>query len=147
MLFRSNKLSPELELMVYLGWPVSYKGFSFYQLTNEQIFIGTMAVFDETLFPHCPDGKQQFFTEIDDRLPFEKRYPDDSSSDENNFGDHLPFPSENDGDAPPSSPPSKKNNPPTDHPLHTLESLQLPAAQQWHGQEQPVGAPQCSTIW
>ena len=120
---RANKLSPKLELMVYLGQPVSYKGFCFYWLTNGWIFIGAMAVFDETLFPCYPHGKQHFFTEIDDKPPFEKRYLDDPSSKDNNFGDHLPFPLENDGDAPPSSPPSENNNP-TDHPSHTQHKIQ-----------------------
>ena len=130
--------------MVYLGQPASYKGFCFYRLTNGHIFIGVTAMFDETLFPRCPDGKQQTFTEIGDQPPLKNRYPEDpSDSSDDNFGDHLPFPPENDGDAPPSSPPSKNNNPqnPEDHPLHTQESMQLP---QWQGPEQPA-APQCST--
>ena len=54
---RINKLSSKLELMVYLDQPAGYKGFCFYWLTNGHIFIGVTAVFDETLFPCCPDGK------------------------------------------------------------------------------------------
>ena len=121
--------------MVYLDQPAGYKGFCFYQLTNGHIFIGITAVFDETLFPRCPDSKQQTFTEIGDQLPPENRYPEDPSDpSDDNFGDHPPFHLENDGDAPPSSPPSKNNDPQVltgeslDHPSHTQESMQSP---QW----------------
>ena len=66
----------------------------------------------------------------DQPLP-ENRYPEDPSDpSDDNFGDHPLFPPENDGDAPPSSPPSKNNNlqEPMDHPLHTQGSMQSP---QW----------------
>ena len=100
-------------------------------------------MFDETLFPHCPDGKQWTFTEIGDQPPPKNRYPEDLSdpSDDNNFGDHPLFPLENDGDTPPSSPPSKNNDPRVpdtenlDHPSQTQGRPQLP---RWQGPEQPV---------
>ena len=129
--------------MVYLGQPAGYKGFCFYWLTNGCIFIGITAIFDETLFSCCPDGKQWTFTEIDDQPPPKNRYPEDPSDpSDDNFGNHPLFPLENDGDAPPSSPPSKNNDPqgPEDHPSHIQKSTQLP---QWQGPEQPA-APQCS---
>jgi len=109
---RANKLSSKSETIVYLGQPAGYKGFCFYHITTGCIFISTTTVFDETFFPHCPDGKQRHFTELDDMLPTENRYPDDpiDQSDENNFGDNLPFPLEND-DHPPSSPPSEPEVP------------------------------------
>ena len=98
--------------MVYLRQPASYKGFCFYCITTGCIFIGTTAIFDETFFPHCPDGKQRHFTELGDMPPTENRYPDNhiDQSNKNNFGDNLPFPLEND-DHPPSSPPSKPEVP------------------------------------
>ena len=55
---RANKLSPKSETMIYLGQPAGYKGCCFYRITNGQIFIDATAVFDETYFPHCSDGKQ-----------------------------------------------------------------------------------------
>jgi len=108
---RTNKLSPKSKTMVYLGQPASYKGFCFYCITNGHIFIGATAVFDETYFLRCPDGKQQHFTELGDESPTENRYlnnPIDQSDD--NFGDQLPFPTGND-DHPLSSPPSKPEVP------------------------------------
>jgi len=63
--------------------------------------------------------------ELGDLLPTENRYPDDpiDQSDDNNFGDNLPFSLEND-DHPPSSPPSEHGVPlvsdhDTEHPSHT----------------------------
>ena len=95
-------------------------------------------MFDETLFPCCPDSKQHTFTEIGDQPPPENRYPEDPSDpSDDNFGDHPPFPLENDGDTPPSSPRSENNDlqEPADHSLHTQETMQLP---QWRGPEQPA---------
>jgi len=74
---RANKLSPKSETMVYLEQPASYKRFCFYHITTGRIFIGATAIFDETYFLRCPDGKQQYFTELDDEPPTENRYPDD----------------------------------------------------------------------
>jgi len=109
---RANKLSPKSETMVYFGQPASYKGFCFYRITTGRIFIGATTVFDETFFPCCPDGKQRHFMELDDLTPTKNRYPDNpiDQSNDNNFGDNLPFPPEND-DHPPSSPPSEPKVP------------------------------------
>ena len=101
-------------------------------------------MFDETLFPCCPDGKQRTFTEIGDQPPPKNRYPEDlSDPSDDNFGNHPPFPPENDGDAPPSSPPSENNDPRvpdgdnSDHPSQTQGRPQLP---RWQGPEQPVAS-------
>ena len=71
--------------------------------------------------------------EIGDQPPPENRYPEDPSDpSDDNFGDHLPFPLENDGDAPPSSPPSENNDlqvpdgESMDHSLHTQGRPQSP---------------------
>jgi len=94
---RANKLSPKSKTIVYLGQPAGYKGFCFYCITNGRIFIGATAVFDETYFPRCPDGKQQHFTKLGDELPTENRYPDDPiDQSDDNFGNQLPFSTEND---------------------------------------------------
>jgi len=115
--------------MIYLRQPAGYKGYCFYRITNGQIFIGTTAVFNETYFPRCPDGKQQPFMELGDEPPTENRYPDDpiDQSDDNNFGDQLPFPMENDNH-PPSSPPSKPEVPEdpdldSEHPSQSQRNL------------------------
>ena len=121
--------------MVYLRQPAGYKGFCFYR-----IFIGATAVFDETFFPRCPDGKQRHFTELGDTPPTENRYPDDpiDQSGDNNFGDHPPFPTEND-DNPPSSPPSEPEVPvvpdrDTEHPSHTQGNPPVPPPQ-WRNED------------
>ena len=127
--------------MVYLGQPAGYKGFCFYHITNGRIFIGATAVFDETYFPHCPDGKQWHFMELGDELPTENRYPDDPIDQSNdNFGDQPPFPMEND-DHPPSSPPCKPEVPDvpdwnTEHPSHTQGNPTVPPSQ-WRDEDTP----------
>jgi len=143
---RANKLSPKSKTMVYLGQPASYKGFFFYHITNGWIFIGATAVFDETYFSRCPDGKQWHFIELGDEPPTENRYLDDpiDHSDDNNFGDHLLFPLEN-NDSALSSPSSEPEVPivpdrDTEHSLHTQGNppVLLP---QWHDED----APRCGT--
>ena len=57
--------------MVYLRQPAGYKRFCFYRITNGRIFIGATAVFNETYFPCCPDGKQRHFMELGDEPPTE----------------------------------------------------------------------------
>ena len=111
--------------MIYLGQPTGYKGFCFYRITTGCSFISTTTVFDETFFLRCPDGKWRHFTELGDQPPTENRYPDDliDQSNDNNFGDHPPFPLEND-DSAPSSPPSEPEVPvvpdgDTENPSHT----------------------------
>ena len=125
--------------MVYLGQPAGYKGFCFYCITNGWIFIGATAVFNETYFPHCPDGKQWPFMELGDELPTENRYWDDliDQSDDNNFGDQLPFPSENDDYS--LSSPSKTEVPDvpdsdSEHPSETQRNLPAPLPR-WHDEE------------
>ena len=61
---RQNKLSPKSELMIFLGFPAGVKAFRFMRLHNNSLFIGTTAVFDETIFPKCPDMKRRGVTEI-----------------------------------------------------------------------------------
>ena len=110
-------------------------------ITNGRIFIGTTAVFDETYFPCCPDGKQRHFTELGDEPPTENRYldnPIDQSDD--NFGDQPLFPTENDNH-PPSSPPSSPEVPEvpdqdTEHPSHTQENPPVPPPQ-WCDEDAP----------
>jgi len=126
--------------MIYLGQPAGYKGYCFYRITNGRIFIGATAIFDETYFPHCPDGKQQPFTELGDELPTENRYLDDpiDQSNDNNFGDQPPFPMEND-DHPPSSPLSEPEVPDVpdlnlEHPSQTQGNLPAPPPR-WRDEE------------
>ena len=52
---RQNKLSPKSELMTYLGIPDGVKGYLFMR-SNTSLFVATQAMFDEEVFPRCPDS-------------------------------------------------------------------------------------------
>lgn len=54
---RANKLAPKSELMVYLGQVPGVKGWKFMR-DNTRLFIGSTAIFDETLFPCCTEKKK-----------------------------------------------------------------------------------------
>lgn len=67
---RLNKLAPKSELIVYLGVANGIKGYKFMRLTNNTIFTGATALFDESMFPKCLDQKRQTFTCIgQDTIP------------------------------------------------------------------------------
>jgi len=58
----ANKLTPKSELMIFLGYPDSVKGYLFMRIHNNTLFTGATALFDETLFPKCPTSKGCGFT-------------------------------------------------------------------------------------
>ncbi|KZP30221.1 hypothetical protein FIBSPDRAFT_726364, partial [Athelia psychrophila] len=74
-------LAPKSELMIYIGMADdNKKAYKFMCLPNNVIFAGTTALFDETLFPKCPDHKQRTFTHIGENpndIPLEVRDDDD----------------------------------------------------------------------
>ena len=53
---RKDKLAPNLELMIHLGFVEGIKGYRFMR-PNNQLFTATTALFDEETFPKC---KTQF---------------------------------------------------------------------------------------
>jgi len=57
-------LSPKSELMIFLGYKDGVKGFLFMRLPNNVLFTGATALFDEKLFPKCPDGKVRGFIPV-----------------------------------------------------------------------------------
>ena len=61
---RPNKLSPKSELMIYLGVAEGVKGYKFMRLPKNIIFTGATAVFDEEMFPKCPDQKRRTTTHL-----------------------------------------------------------------------------------
>jgi transposase InsO family protein len=61
---RVNKLSPKSELMIFLGYKEGVKGFLFMRLPNNVLFTGATALFDEKLFPKCPEGKLRGFIPV-----------------------------------------------------------------------------------
>ena len=52
---RANKLAPKSELMTFLGYPEGVKGFLFMRSPNNTLFTSATALFDESVFPKCPD--------------------------------------------------------------------------------------------
>ncbi|THH27330.1 hypothetical protein EUX98_g6847 [Antrodiella citrinella] len=61
---RLNKLSPKSELMIYLGVAEGIKGFKFMRQPNNVIFTAITAMFDEEMFPRCPDQRRRNTTRI-----------------------------------------------------------------------------------
>ena len=84
--------------MVFLGYNPGTKGFLFMRPSGA-FFIGAMAIFDEKLFPCCPDAVTPKVTDLGNDPPNE---PDDHiySNGEDN-GDYLP---PSDPPLPPSPP-------------------------------------------
>ena len=58
-----NKLNPKSELMTFLGYPVGTKGY-FIREPNNVLFTAVQALFDETLFPKCPDMHHPRYTPV-----------------------------------------------------------------------------------
>ena len=51
----TNNLSPRSELMTFIGLSEGTKGYIFMRSPNNIIFTAIQALFDETLFPKCPN--------------------------------------------------------------------------------------------
>ena len=89
-------LSPHAELMTFIGFTSGVKGWKFMQNTNT-IFHATKAVFNENMYPRCPDGSHVNIPAIETGvLP-----PPDSYLDRDN---NIP---PEDGDQPPPPPPAE----------------------------------------
>jgi len=61
---RANKLAPKSELMIFLGYKNGVKGYLFMCAPNNVLFTGATALFDEKLFPKCPEGKLRGFIPV-----------------------------------------------------------------------------------
>jgi len=61
---RANKLAPKSELMIFLGYPDDVKGYVFMRLHNNSLFTAATVLFDEAMFPKCPDLKCRGFTPV-----------------------------------------------------------------------------------
>ena len=59
-----NKLNPKSELMTFLGYPQGTKGYLFMRGPNNVLFMAVQALFDETLFPKCPDMCHPGYTPV-----------------------------------------------------------------------------------
>ena len=52
---RVNKLNPKSKLMTFLGYPQGTNGYLFMRGLNNVLFMAVQALFNESLFPKCPD--------------------------------------------------------------------------------------------
>ena len=59
-----NKLNSKSELMIFLGYPQGTKGYLFMRGPNNVLFMAVQALFDETLFPKCPDMHRPRYTPV-----------------------------------------------------------------------------------
>ena len=93
---RQDVLSLHAELMTFIGFTGRVKGWKFMQNTNT-IFHATKAVFDENMYPRCPDGSRVNIPAIETGvLPAPDSYLDRDNN----------IPSE-DGDQPSPPPPAE----------------------------------------
>ena len=114
---QQNKLSPKSELMIFLGFPAGVKAFHFMRLHNNSLFIGTTAMFDETIFPKCPDMKCRGVTEIGQNPDNHQEDPSEQNDPQNpplEAGDNDNFfPSNHfDRDSSDQAPPPKRSDVP-----------------------------------
>ena len=59
-----NKLNPKSELMIFLGYLQGTKGYLFMRRPNNVLFTVVQALFNETLFPECPDMCHPRYTPV-----------------------------------------------------------------------------------
>ena len=110
--------------MTFLGYTSGVKGFKFMRKPNNVIFQAVTALFDEFMFPYCPDNKSPGHTHIRREYPSEDNIPPEEGGwfDGGAYPPHFPnIPA---GNVPPAVQPGPQNPP-------------LPPASQ-----RPQGAPQ-----
>ena len=89
---RHNKLNPKSELMTFIGYPQGVKGYLFMRSPNNVLFTAVQALFNETLFPKCPDMRRLGYIPAPDQPDGEQgEYNIPPVDDENNGNgvDHL----------------------------------------------------------
>ncbi|EEB90714.1 hypothetical protein MPER_11041 [Moniliophthora perniciosa FA553] len=114
--------------MIFIGYQDGMKGYVFMRPSNNSIVKATTALFDETLFPKCPESQRRGFTpvgEIPNGTP--PNIPSEDSSDDEDFpsrkSDSYDLPSKggnssrDDDNVPP--PPAPPQDPPSDHDDHS----------------------------
>jgi hypothetical protein len=88
---QNNNLSPRSELMTFIGLPEGTKGYIFMRSPNNIVFTAIQALFDETLFPKCPNMRRPGYTPVDlppDDLHGEHNGPPDDENED--YGGGLP---------------------------------------------------------
>ena len=73
---QQDALSPHAKLMTFIGFTSGVKGWKFMRNTNT-VFHATKAVFNENMYPHCPNGSCVNIPAIETGvLPLPDGYPD-----------------------------------------------------------------------
>jgi hypothetical protein len=118
---RSNNLSPRSQLMTFIGLSKGTGGYIFMRSPNNNVFTAIQALFDETLFPKCPNMHRVGYTPVG--LP-----PDDLQGEHNG-----PLDDENGkhgGELPPIPVGPAGSQVPWQHMQPQQPPLQLPQQQQ-----------------
>ena len=123
---RTNKLAPRAEMMTFLGYTSGVKGFKFMRKPNNVIFQSVTALFDEFVFPHCPDQKSPGHTRIGREYPSEDNTPPEDGW----FDDGGAYP------------PNMPNVPAGNVPPSVPQGPQVPPQPPVVPQQGPQGAPQ-----
>jgi hypothetical protein len=61
-----NKLNPKSELMTFIGYPQGVERYLFMRSPNNVLFTAVQALFNETLYPKCPDMHRPGYTPAPD---------------------------------------------------------------------------------
>ena len=88
---RVNKLNPKSELMTFLGYPQDIKGYLFMRGPNNVLFTAVQALFDETLFPKCPDMRHPRYTPVTPPVDARGEYNIPPEDNENGGHEGAPF--------------------------------------------------------
>ena len=89
-----NKLNPKSELMIFLGCPQGIKGYLFMRGLNNVLFTAVQALFDETLFPKCPDMHRPRYTPVAPPVDAQGEYnipPEDNENGDSGGAPALPW--------------------------------------------------------
>ncbi|KAI0065648.1 hypothetical protein BV25DRAFT_1798625, partial [Artomyces pyxidatus] len=74
---RQNKLTPNSELMTYLGVAPGGHGDRFMRSPNNVVFTSAHALFDENMFPKCAKETKRRTTRLPNSVPDSNDEPDD----------------------------------------------------------------------
>ena len=77
----TNKLNPKSKLMLFIGYPTGTKGYLF--IPNNVLYTAVQALFDEKLYPKCPDMCRPGFTPLMPPVGFEGESSNISPDDKN----------------------------------------------------------------
>ena len=111
---RVNKLAPKSELMTFIGFADGVKGYLFMRSPNNVVFTAVKALFDEKMFPKCPEMERRGYTPIgdepdidDSNIPPEDDGHNNSDADDDFFS---PAPEKWHATLPPPPPPGEAPN-------------------------------------